>query len=185
MVQELIRGQPLSQYQTELIDIIGLVRVLSWSLGYGNYGSNGILCSLFDKNLVCFYPSYTQNLTQLRLSITSLLPCQSCEANYCGYWVRGFSLKIGVTANIIAKLWAVRYGLNLVWQLVYKYIILEVGLKLVIDWLTIYGCTNTWYFCFSSWLNQFASVWMNCTHLHRVYCKAKRCTNGLAKRRRK
>lgn len=55
--------------------------------------------------------------------------------------MRGFSKNwyYKFTTNSIAKLWVDRYGLNLVWLLGHKYIVLKVGLKLVINWLTTYS----------------------------------------------
>lgn len=59
--------------------------------------------------------------------------------DFSGNWVFGFSLRLGLASNNIAKLWAVRQGLMLAWDLGFKFIQLETNSTTVISWLTING----------------------------------------------
>ena len=42
--------------------------------------------------------------------------------------------------NNIAKIWAIRYGLKMAWELRYK----EIDSQILLNWLTIYGANNIW-----------------------------------------
>jgi len=44
-----------------------------------------------------------------------------------------------ITTNNIAELWDVMHGVDIAWRLGYKHLILEMYLKLVINWLTTHG----------------------------------------------
>ena len=41
--------------------------------------------------------------------------------------------------NNIAKIWAIRYGLKMAWELGYKHINLEIDSQILLNWLTTYG----------------------------------------------
>ena len=53
-----------------------------------------------------------------------------------GFWISGFSLKMGIVTNNMAKLEAVRQGLLLAWQLGFRFIQLELDSTVVLSWLT-------------------------------------------------
>ena len=53
--------------------------------------------------------------------------------------IKGFSIHIGIASNNIAKIWAVRYGLKMAWELGYKHINLEIDSQILLNWLTTYG----------------------------------------------
>ena len=49
----------------------------------------------------------------------------------------GLFYKLGITSNNVAKLWAIRHGLHMAWELGYRFICLEIGSTLVIHLLTL------------------------------------------------
>ena len=53
--------------------------------------------------------------------------------------VFGFCLNLDLASNNIAKLWAIRKGLMLVWDLGFKFISLEINSIMIISWLTTNG----------------------------------------------
>ena len=52
--------------------------------------------------------------------------------NALGKWIRGFSINIGIMLSAQVELWAIRYGLNLAWNMGYQGIQLEVDSIFVI-----------------------------------------------------
>ena len=52
-----------------------------------------------------------------------------------GRWLMGFSLNIGYCTSVMAELWAVFKGLEQVWHLGYKHVVLDVDSKEVNDLL--------------------------------------------------
>ena len=59
--------------------------------------------------------------------------------DFSGNWVSGFSLRLGLASNNIAKLWAIRQGPMLAWDLDFKFNQLETDSTMIISWLTING----------------------------------------------
>ena len=45
--------------------------------------------------------------------------------------------------NNIAKIWAIRYGLKMAWELGYKHINLEIVSQILLNWLTTYSVLAT------------------------------------------
>ena len=56
--------------------------------------------------------------------------------NHWGKWIGGFSINIGITHCMMAKLWAIWQGLKYAWNNGYKYINLQVDSKLAHNWIT-------------------------------------------------
>ena len=48
-----------------------------------------------------------------------------------GRWILGFSLNLGITSNNVAELEAVRQGLQLAWDLEFKFIHLEIDSMII------------------------------------------------------
>ena len=48
----------------------------------------------------------------------------------------GFFYKLGITSNNVAKLWAIRHGRHMAWELGFRFICLEIDSTLVIHLLT-------------------------------------------------
>ena len=59
--------------------------------------------------------------------------------DFSGNWASGFSLRLGLASNNIAKLWAIRQGPMLAWDLGFKCIQLETDSTTIISWLTTNG----------------------------------------------
>ena len=53
-----------------------------------------------------------------------------------GRWIGGFSLHLGPATNNMAKLAAIRQGLDMAWNMGFKFIQLELNSKVVLTWLT-------------------------------------------------
>lgn len=98
-----------------------------------------------------------------------------------GFWISGFSLKMGIVTNNMAKLEAVRQGLLLAWQLGFRFIQLELDSTVVLSWLT----DKT-----SSYPPYVMSLIYDCRSLmeqdwevqaHHIYHEANGCADALAK----
>ena len=50
-----------------------------------------------------------------------------------GRWLRGFSCNLGIFSSFIAKLWGELHGVKMVWNLGYKFVILESNSNLLIE----------------------------------------------------
>ena len=98
-----------------------------------------------------------------------------------GQWITGFSLRGGFASNNMAKLTAVRQGLEIAWNKGYRLLHLELDSKVVLSWLTnqnmnyptnllplICDCRNL--------LHQDWEV-----HVHHMYREANGCADLLAK----
>ena len=48
----------------------------------------------------------------------------------------GLFYKLGITSNNVVKLWAIRHGLHMAWELGFRFICLEIDSTLVIHLLT-------------------------------------------------
>ena len=53
-----------------------------------------------------------------------------------GRWIGGFSLHLGLATNNMAELAAIRQGLDMAWNMGFKFIQLELNSKVVLTWLT-------------------------------------------------
>ena len=53
-----------------------------------------------------------------------------------GRWIGGFSLHLGLATNNMVELVAVCQGLDMAWNMGFKFIQLELNSKVVLTWLT-------------------------------------------------
>lgn len=100
--------------------------------------------------------------------------------NSSGLWISGFSLNLGIATNNIAKLWAIRQGLLLVWYLGFKFVYLETNSTTVITWLIIDGISSQDVVpLISDCRNLMAQAWA--IHLLHIYREANEFADALAK----
>ena len=99
-----------------------------------------------------------------------------------GQWISDFSLYGGFATNNMAKLAAVRQGLEMAWNKGYKLLHLELDSKVVLSWLTNHNI---------NYLTNMLPLICDCrnllyqeweVHVHHVYHEANGCTDLLTKR---
>ena len=128
------------------------------------------------------YPYFKLNTDGSALGNPGLAGAGRVLRDYRGRWIAGFSLHVGLTTNNMAELAAVRQGLEMAWNMGFKFLHLELDSKVVLSWLTntnvnyptnmmplICDCRNL--------LDQEWEV-----HVQHVYCEANGCADDLAKR---
>ena len=102
--------------------------------------------------------------------------------NHWGEWISGFSLHLGLASNNMAELVAARQGLELTWDIGFKYIQLELDSSVVLMWLTKQNVTYP---------PNMLPLLCDCRNLMErdwevqvlyVYREANMCTDALAKR---
>ena len=79
------------------------------------------------------YPFVTINSTDSTIGNHGIAALQE-DGGYCKrQWTKGYSIHIGTATNNIKEIWEVRHGLNLAWELDFKYINLDIESELVIN----------------------------------------------------
>lgn len=73
------------------------------------------------------------NVDDAVTSTSSLAGCGGVIRDSCGTWIVGFSQNLGICSVHEAEEWAVLKGLQFVWDMGFKNVILESDSKLIID----------------------------------------------------
>ena len=99
-----------------------------------------------------------------------------------GRWISGFSLRGGLATNNMVELAAVRQGLEMAWNMGYKFLQLELDSKVVLSWLTNYNVNypTNMLPLICDCRNLLHQEWE--AHVQHVYHEANRCVDVLAKR---
>ena len=82
------------------------------------------------------YPYLKLNTNGSALGNPSLASAGRVLRDHRGQWIFGFSLHVGLATNNMAELDVVRQGLEMAWNMGFKFIHLELDSKLVLSWLT-------------------------------------------------
>ena len=81
-------------------------------------------------------PYITLNTDGSALSNPGIAGVGGILRDHLGHWIADFSLHLGIATNNTAELAAVRQGLDMAWQLGFKFIWLETDFNVVLTWLT-------------------------------------------------
>ena len=129
-------------------------------------------------------PYVTLNTNGSALSNLGVVGAGGMLRDHLGYWIAGFSLHLSIATNNIAELEAVRQGLEMAWQLGFKFIQLEIDSNVVRTWLTD---TTVCYLTHMMPLicdrrSLMDRDWV--VQVHHIYREANACADTLAKRGR-
>ena len=91
------------------------------------------------KWIVPSKPFIKLNIDGSFLGNPGLVGASGILRDFSGNWVSGFSLHLSLASNNITKLWAIRQGPMLAWDLGFKFNQLETNSTMVISWLTTNG----------------------------------------------
>ena len=101
--------------------------------------------------------------------------------DHLGCWVASFSLHLGIVTNNLAELAAVRQGLEIAWQLGFKFIRIEIDSNMVLNWLT--NTTMNYPTNMKPLICDCRSLmdrdWV--VQVQHIYCEANACVDTLAK----
>ena len=79
-------------------------------------------------------PYITLNTDGSALSNPGIAGVGRILRDHLGHWIASFSLQLGIATNNTAELAAVRQGLDMAWQLGFKFIRLETDSNVVLTW---------------------------------------------------
>ena len=84
------------------------------------------------------HPFITLNTDWSSIRATSLIGAGSLARDHNGKWILCYSLHLRKFISLMAELWAIRHGLDLLWFKGYRYVYLQSNSKLDLTWIT--GC---------------------------------------------